>query len=74
MTYWVHFKIPWLTRLVEVDDDFLVLESELLEHDVCAVRPRAAVVGVEGDGVGGAAHDVVMLCESGSCTVVVKND
>jgi hypothetical protein len=73
-TYRVHLKVPWLAWFVEVDGDLLVLEPELLDHDVCAMRPRAAVVRVEGDGIGGAAHDVVMLCESGSYTVVVKND
>jgi hypothetical protein len=57
-TYRVHFKIPWLARLVKVDDDLLILKAKLLDHNVCAVRPRAAVVRVESDGVGGATHDV----------------
>lgn len=55
-TYWIHFKIPWLTRLVKVDDDFFVLQTKLLDHNVCAMSPGAAVVGVECDLVAGTAH------------------
>lgn len=71
VTYRVYFKVPWLTGLVEIDDDLFVLQPELLDHDVCAVSPRAAVVGVECDLV--ASHDDVGY-ESESYGVGVSND
>lgn len=55
-TYRVDFKVPWLARLVKVDDDLFVLQTKFLDRNVCAVRPRTTVVGVEGDFVAGAAH------------------
>lgn len=49
MTYRVHFEVPGLARGVEVDDDFFVLQAQLLEGDVGAVSPGADVVCVEDD-------------------------
>lgn len=52
----VNFKIPWLARCVEIDDDLLVFQTKLFDRNVGAVCPRATVVGVEGDFVSSAAH------------------
>lgn len=44
---WVHFlEIPFLPRLIKVNDDFLELETKFGKRNVCAVCPRAAVAGV----------------------------
>jgi len=51
--YRVDLQVPRLTRLVQVDDDLLVLEPQLLEGDVSAMGPRATMVGVEDDLGGG---------------------
>lgn len=48
LSYRVDFKVPWLSRLLEVDDDFFIGEVELFEGDVGAVGVGAEVVGVEG--------------------------
>jgi hypothetical protein len=48
-TYRVDLEIPWLTRLIEINEDFLVWKAELFKRDVCAMRIRASVVGVESD-------------------------
>jgi hypothetical protein len=53
LTHRVNLEIPWLARLVEVNDDLFVLETELLEGDVGAVGPGAEVVGIEDDLWGG---------------------
>lgn len=48
-TYRVHLEVPVLTRLVEVNDDFVVRKAEFFEGNVGAVRIRASVIRVEGD-------------------------
>lgn len=55
VTYWVDLQIPRLTRRAQVDYDFFILKANFLKGDVCAVSPRAQVVGVEDDLWGG--HD-----------------
>lgn len=50
----VDFKVPWFARCVEVDDYFVIGETEFFNYDVGAVGPGAAVIGVEGDFGGGA--------------------
>jgi hypothetical protein len=45
-TYRVDVKIPLLPRLLQVNDSFLVLEPQLLQHDVRAVCERTSVVCV----------------------------
>jgi hypothetical protein len=49
VTYGVDLQIPRLTWSVQVDCDFFIVETELLEGDVRAVGPRAEAVGVEDD-------------------------
>ena len=47
--YGVDLEIPGLSRLLDVNDDFLVVKAGFLQGNMCAVCPRAAVVGVEDD-------------------------
>jgi len=49
LPYRVHLEIPWFTRCVKVDDDFLVLQSQLFQCNVRPMRPRAPMVGVQSD-------------------------
>jgi len=57
--YWVNFKVPRLTGLFEVNEDLFVLQTKLLECDVCAMSKGAAVGGVESNLVAG--HDDDLL-------------
>jgi hypothetical protein len=34
---------------MEVNDDFLILQTELFDGDVCSVSPRTTVISVKGD-------------------------
>lgn len=43
----VELIIPWLARLFQVDDDFLIGQCQLLEGDMRSVGKWAAMVGVE---------------------------
>jgi hypothetical protein len=47
-THRVDLEIPRLSRLVQVDEDFLVLQSQLLQYNVHSMRERAPMVGVQG--------------------------
>jgi hypothetical protein len=49
MTYRVDFKVPWLPGFVEIDNDLFVWETQLLDHDMCAVCPRASMVCIQGE-------------------------
>lgn len=45
----VYFKVPWLSRCVEINDDFVILETQLLDHNVSAMGPGTPVVRVKRD-------------------------
>jgi hypothetical protein len=45
----VDLQVPLITGTVKVNNNFLELETELLQSNVCTMRPWAAVVGVESD-------------------------
>lgn len=45
----VDLEVPRLTRCVQVNNDFFIFQTKLLESNVSAVSPRAQVVGVEDD-------------------------
>ena len=47
--YRVDLEVPGLSRLPDVNDDFLVVKAGFLQGNMCAVCPGAAVVGVEDD-------------------------
>ena len=44
--YGVDLEIPRLAGCVEVDDDFVVLQAQLFQHNVRAVCPWAAMICV----------------------------
>lgn len=48
-TYRVNLKIPWLSRLIEINDYFLIRQAKLLHNDMCTMCPRTSVVGVKLD-------------------------
>lgn len=47
--YRVDIEIPRLSRLIEVDDNFLVRQIQLFQGDVSTVSPRTQMVGIQGD-------------------------
>jgi hypothetical protein len=48
-TYWIDFKIPRLPWLIKVDDDLFILQTQLLQHNVDAVRKRTSMISIEGE-------------------------
>lgn len=49
LPYRVHFEVPFLARSVQVDDNFLVGQTQLFQSNMGTVRPWAGVVRVEDD-------------------------
>ena len=47
--YGVNFEVPWLTRLIEINDNLFIRQSKLFQYDMSAMCPRTAVIGVQRD-------------------------
>jgi hypothetical protein len=45
--YRVDLKIPRLPRFTQINNNLLVRKPQLFQHNMCSVRPRAAVISVE---------------------------
>jgi hypothetical protein len=49
IAYRVDLQIPWLSGSVQVNDNFIIWQTELLQRNVSTMRPGAGVIGIQND-------------------------
>lgn len=47
--YRVHLQIPRLPRLIQINNNFFIRKAQFPDHDMRPVRPRAAMISVQGN-------------------------